>query len=47
MPYSFVCWTAGALGMDFRRFWLVSLLRIVRVVFYLWLIHVGVLTVIG
>ncbi len=46
LPYSFVCWTAGALGMDFRTFLLVSLLRGPRVLFYLWLIEVGVLTIV-
>jgi len=39
LPYTFCAWAAGALAMDFRRFFVVSLLRIPRVVFYAWLIE--------
>jgi membrane protein YqaA with SNARE-associated domain len=45
-PYSIVCWASGALAMDFRVFLAVSLLRIPRVAFYLWLIQLGFMTVI-
>ena len=45
LPYSVCCWAAGALGMRFRPFFLVSLLRIPRVAFYLWLVQIGFLTV--
>lgn len=34
LPYSLVAWACGLLGMPFRTFLLVSLLRIVRVVLY-------------
>ncbi|MEY3012978.1 MAG: hypothetical protein RIT45_1713 [Pseudomonadota bacterium] len=46
LPYSITCWAAGALAMPFRTFLLVSLLRIPRVIFFLWLIRLGALTVI-
>jgi len=39
LPYTMCAWAAGALDMDFRRFLMVSLLRIPRVVFYAWLIE--------
>ncbi|MFW5920298.1 MAG: YqaA family protein [Polyangiales bacterium] len=42
LPYSIMCWTCGALGMGYGRFIAVSLLRIVRVAVYLWLIALGV-----
>lgn len=45
LPYSISAWAAGALGMELRPFVLVSLLRIPRVGFYLWLIQIGVLGV--
>lgn len=45
LPYSISAWAAGALGMELRPFLVVSLLRIPRVGFYLWLIQVGVLGV--
>jgi membrane protein YqaA with SNARE-associated domain len=45
LPYSLTCWAAGALGLRFRTFLLVSLLRIPRVIFFLWLIELGALTV--
>ena len=44
IPYSITCWAAGAVQMPFWRFFLVSLLRIVRVAMYLWLIEMGALT---
>jgi membrane protein YqaA with SNARE-associated domain len=39
LPYTMCAWAAGALDMDFRRFLVVSLLRVPRVVFYAWLIE--------
>jgi membrane protein YqaA with SNARE-associated domain len=45
LPYCLTCWAAGALRMPFRTFLLVSLLRIPRVIFFLWLIKLGALTV--
>ncbi len=44
LPYSMGCWASGALGMAWGRFMLVSLLRIPRIAFYLWLISAGVLS---
>lgn len=44
LPYSVGCWTCGALGMSYGRFLLISLLRIPRVAFYLWLIQLGLLS---
>ena len=38
LPYTLCVWAAGALGMPFRHFAAVSLLRIPRLVFYAWLI---------
>ena len=35
------CWASGALRLDPRIFLAVSLLRIPRVAFYLWLIQIG------
>lgn len=46
LPYCVACWSAGALGMKLRPFFLVSLTRIPRIAFYLWLIELGFLTVI-
>lgn len=43
LPYSVFAWICGALGMRFTRFFVVSQLRIVRVVFYLWLVQLGVI----
>jgi membrane protein YqaA with SNARE-associated domain len=43
IPYSLCAWAAGALGMGFGRFILVSQIRWFRVAFYLWLIEVGVI----
>jgi membrane protein YqaA with SNARE-associated domain len=45
LPYSLACWASGALAMPFSRFFAVSLLRIVRVIVYVWLIQLGFLTV--
>ncbi|GEM_PF-654076 len=47
LPYSVVCWAAGASKMPYRRFIAISLLRIPRVSFYLWLLQIGVLQVVG
>jgi membrane protein YqaA with SNARE-associated domain len=44
LPYSIACWSAGACAMPYGTFVLVSLARIPRVIFYLWLIEVGFLT---
>lgn len=44
LPYSIACWAAGACGMRFFTFFLVSLSRIPRVIFYLWLIEQGFVT---
>ena len=41
LPYSVVCWGAGAVGMRFPVFFSVSLLRSFRVAFYLWLLQQG------
>ncbi len=45
LPYSLACWSAGALEMPFGHFFVVSLLRIVRVAGYLYLIKLGFWTV--
>lgn len=44
IPYSLACWASGAGNMRFSRFFAVSLLRIVRVAGYLWLIKLGLVT---
>jgi uncharacterized membrane protein YdjX (TVP38/TMEM64 family) len=44
LPYSIACWAAGACEVRFRTFFLVSLSRIPRVIFYLWLIEQGFIT---
>ncbi|MCB9795060.1 MAG: VTT domain-containing protein [Alphaproteobacteria bacterium] len=44
IPYSLMAWSAGALGMGFRRFVWLSLWRIPRVFFYLWLIEAGLVS---
>ncbi len=46
-PYSICCWVSGAMGMRLGIFLLVSMLRIPRVAFYLWLIQIGIFTVVG
>lgn len=45
LPYWLVCWTCGALGMKLRPFLLISLTRIPRIAFYLWLIDLGFVSV--
>lgn len=40
LPYSVICWACGAMGMNLRIFLAVSLLRIPRVIGYLWFIEV-------
>lgn len=39
LPYSVICWVCGATGMRLRPFILISLLRIPRVIGYLWFIQ--------
>lgn len=41
LPYSIACWAAGACEVPFRTFFLVSMARVPRVIFYLWLIEQG------
>ena len=41
IPYSIACWSAGACDIRFRTFFAVSLARIPRVIFYLWLMEQG------
>jgi len=41
IPYSIACWSAGACDIKFSTFFLVSLSRIPRVAFYLWLMEQG------
>ena len=41
VPFSLTCYAAGAVGMPLLRFLTVTLLRIPRMAFYLWLIHLG------
>ncbi len=47
IPYSIGCLAAGALHMPYRNFALVSLLRMPRIAFYLYLIELGVVSVTG
>lgn len=42
LPFTIVCWGAGAVHMPYRRFLTVALLRFPRMVFYLFLIKAGV-----
>lgn len=44
IPYALSAWAAGALGMSYARFMLVSQLRIPRIIAYLWAIEHGVLS---
>ncbi|MEE9385949.1 MAG: VTT domain-containing protein [Nannocystaceae bacterium] len=44
MPYSVVCWAAGAVRMPFGAFLAISSLRIVRVSGWLWLIEQGLVS---
>lgn len=39
LPYSVICWACGAMGMRLRIFLAISLLRIPRVIIYLWFIQ--------
>ncbi len=39
LPYSATCWTAGFLGLDFKKFLLVNLARFPRIVIYYLVIH--------
>lgn len=41
LPFSLTCYAAGALGMSYRRFFSVAMLRAPRIVFYLALIRLG------
>ena len=41
LPFSLTCYAAGALGMSYRRFFSVAILRAPRIVFYLALIRLG------
>ena len=45
LPYFIVCWSAGALQMQYKRFILWSLLRVPRVAGYLFLVQLGFLDV--
>jgi len=44
IPYSIACWASGAVQIRMSHFLLVSLLRIPRIAFYLWLIELGFIT---
>ncbi len=46
-PYAWFVWAAGALGMRWRTFLLVSLLRVPRVVLYLWFAELGTAAIAG
>ncbi len=39
VPYSATCWTAGFLGLDFKKFLLVNLARFPRILIYYLVIH--------
>jgi len=43
LPYSLACWAVGAGGMRYRTFFLISLSRVIKVAFYLWLLAEGIL----
>ena len=47
LPYSLTAWAAGALKMRPLTFGIVSMLRIPRVAFYLWLIQIGFMEIPG
>ena len=47
IPYSFICWTCGALDYPYGRLILISLLRIPRIAFYLYLIETNLGWIIG
>jgi len=41
LPYSVACWAAGAIGMSYTRFVLISSVRLFRVAGYLWALEQG------
>lgn len=41
LPYSIACWGAGAIGMSYARFLLISSSRVLRVAGYLWALEQG------
>ncbi|MFT4974985.1 MAG: membrane protein YqaA with SNARE-associated domain [Myxococcota bacterium] len=41
IPYSICCWASGAMNMRLGVFLAVSLLRLPRLAFYLWLVQLG------
>lgn len=47
IPYSLGCYTAGAGGISFGRFFAISLVRFPRIAFYLWLVQLGTLSFSG
>lgn len=47
LPYSISAWACGATDMRFLPFVAVSLLRIPRIAFYLWLVELGALNVLN
>jgi membrane protein YqaA with SNARE-associated domain len=46
LPYSIFCWAAGAGRLSFKSFFLVSQLRVIRVAGYLYLIQLGLFSVV-
>jgi membrane protein YqaA with SNARE-associated domain len=47
IPYSVICWSCGALDFPYGRLMCISILRIPRIAFYLWLIVAGMSWMIG
>ena len=47
IPYSVICWSCGALDYPYGSLMVISLLRIPRIAFYLWLIITGMSWIIG
>lgn len=47
LPYSIFCWAAGAGRLSFRKFFLVSQLRVIRVAGYLYLLQLGLFSTAG
>lgn len=47
LPYSIAAWACGATDMRFGTFFVVSLLRIPRIAFYLYLVKLGTLNVLA
>ena len=45
LMYSVVCWACGAMNIEYKKFFLVTLLRIPRTALYLWLISKGLMSV--